>query len=292
MVVLSFKDCLIPQSDGKDCPRTAKPPCRDTRTTNHTELGGKDSVAKKDPSASSSHRQISDNAYINVDGGFVELDDSVEDKVLPKEKEREANKYPREALEQFQDPVQHTVQQTVVDEDPVQHTVHQTVVDEDPVFVTFQSVHVQQLVFESCEFLHGNIVAAEQDPENDNEEDDEDDVVNDEFVDGKPGDQGKRGDDDDDENQGDGPKGGTAGPAAGQAEGEDNTGGAGQGDDHGAGHGSNPEDEDGAGELPPPVSDGTEDCKAGAGQKTKTKAARPKPSSKPRTATKRSRKPT
>lgn len=92
------------------------------------------------------------------------MDDSVEDKVLPKEKEREANKYPREALEQFQDPVQHTVQQTVVDEDPVQHTVHQTVVDEDPVFVTFQSVHVQQLVFESCEFLHGNIVAAEQAP--------------------------------------------------------------------------------------------------------------------------------
>lgn len=67
--------------DGKDCPRTAKPPCRDTRTANHTELGGKDSVAKKDPSASSSHRQISDNAYINVDGEPMAMDKSV-NKVL------------------------------------------------------------------------------------------------------------------------------------------------------------------------------------------------------------------
>ncbi|XP_056686550.1 uncharacterized protein [Spinacia oleracea] len=110
-------------------------------------LGEKDSVAEKDPSpgsvaekdpspASSSHRQISDNAYINVDGEPMAVDKSV-NKVLSE-------------LDVI----------VLEDEiDNVQHRVEQPLGGEQNVFVNYQSLPVEQPVFE---FLHVPAVEAVQ----------------------------------------------------------------------------------------------------------------------------------
>ncbi|XP_056692834.1 uncharacterized protein [Spinacia oleracea] len=110
-------------------------------------LGAKESVAEKDPSpgvaekdpspASSSHRQISDNAYINVDGEPMAVDKSV-NKVLSE------------------------LDVIVLEEDEtdnVQHTVEQPLGGEENVFVNYQSLPVEQPVFE---FLHVPAVVAVQ----------------------------------------------------------------------------------------------------------------------------------
>ncbi|KNA04959.1 hypothetical protein SOVF_194830, partial [Spinacia oleracea] len=118
-------------------------------------LGAKESVAEKDPSpgvaekdpspgvaekdpspASSSHRQISDNAYINVDGEPMAVDKSV-NKVLSE-------------LDVI----------VLEDEiDNVQHRVEQPLGGEQNVFVNYQSLPVEQPVFE---FLHVPAVEAVQ----------------------------------------------------------------------------------------------------------------------------------
>ncbi|XP_056687980.1 uncharacterized protein [Spinacia oleracea] len=110
-------------------------------------LGAKESVAEKDPSpgvaekdpspASSSHRQISDNAYIDVDGEPMAVDKSV-NKVLSE------------------------LDVIVLEEDEtdnVQHTVEQPLGGEENVFVNYQSLPVEQPVFE---FLHVPVVVAVQ----------------------------------------------------------------------------------------------------------------------------------